>query len=214
MTVHPNQDKKRWQRPTRGVVGTLTRRSRRHVEAQNRRRAGTAWVRRSPRNGAHDQHLGVLCLAGRVFPCALGRGGVSSRKREGDGATPRAAMRVLTRYARPDRTWQRPASWTPIRSTMGWCDAPFTANYNRPINLPWHGSHEVLLRHDALYDRIIVLDWNITCRVHGRGSAIFFHQARVTGAKLQPTEGCIALPPQTMRKLVPILERLERLVVV
>jgi L,D-peptidoglycan transpeptidase YkuD (ErfK/YbiS/YcfS/YnhG family) len=38
--------------------------------------------------------------AGIVFPCALGRGGISALKREGDGATPLAAMRLLSGYVR------------------------------------------------------------------------------------------------------------------
>ena len=34
------------------------------------------------------QHPGRLCAAGRAWRCALGRGGIRTDKREGDGATP------------------------------------------------------------------------------------------------------------------------------
>ena len=43
---------------------------------------------------------GLLNVGGTVFPCALGRGGISAGKREGDGATPLGAMRLLSGYLR------------------------------------------------------------------------------------------------------------------
>ena len=45
-------------------------------------------------------------------------------------------------------------------------------------------------RDDHLYDIVGVLDWNISPRVRGRGSAIFLHLAR---PGYRPTAGCIAL---------------------
>ena len=42
-------------------------------------------------------------MGGKVYPCALGRGGIRALKREGDGATPLARMRVLSGYWRDDR---------------------------------------------------------------------------------------------------------------
>ena len=54
-----------------------------------------------PRPGRKSQ--GLLAFAGNVVPCALGKGGISALKREGDGATPLAAMRVLSARLRPGR---------------------------------------------------------------------------------------------------------------
>ncbi|TIP33008.1 MAG: hypothetical protein E5X90_08615, partial [Mesorhizobium sp.] len=51
-------------------------------------------VRARPGNPAQ----GLLQAGQTVFPCALGRGGISASKREGDGATPLAAMRILSGY--------------------------------------------------------------------------------------------------------------------
>ena len=65
-----------------------------------------------------------------------------------------------------------------------------------------------MLRVDHLYDICIVLDWNISERRRNRGSAIFLHIAR---PGLQPTEGCIAVSPATMRRLLPHIARGTRL---
>ena len=46
---------------------------------------------------------GLLNWRGLVFPCALGRGGIALLKREGDGATPLGAMRLLGGYFRKGR---------------------------------------------------------------------------------------------------------------
>jgi L,D-peptidoglycan transpeptidase YkuD (ErfK/YbiS/YcfS/YnhG family) len=59
-------------------------------------------------------------------------------------------------------------------------------------------------RDDQLYDMVVVLGYNDTPRIRGRGSAIFLHVAR--GA-LEPTEGCIALRRDHLRRLLPLLGR-------
>ena len=159
-----------------------------------------ATVRARPGN----PRQGLLSIGGKVYPCALGRGGISASKREGDGATPRARMRVLFGFWRADRH-RRPLSrlaFRPIRNDDGWCDAPGDANYNRPVRIPYPASHEHMLRNDRLYDYVIVLDWNIGRRKQGAGSAIFLHVAK---PGLQPTEGCVAVEPGTMRKILPLL---------
>ena len=147
----------------------------------------------------------LIATGGRVLPGALGRSGISSFKREGDGATPLAAMRLLAGYFRRGRM---PAAsrlpLLPIRADLGWCDAPGDACYNRPVRLPFRAGHEDMLRPDGLYDAVIVLDWNVTERRRGRGSAIFLHVARPGFA---PTEGCIAIEPEAMRWLLPRLSR-------
>lgn len=161
-----------------------------------------ATVRARPGN----PRQGFLSIGGRVFPCALGRGGIRAVKREGDGATPMAAMRVLEGYWRGDRA-RRPNSalgFRIIHAEDGWCDAPSDPNYNRPVQLPYPASHEHMHRHDRLYDHVIVLDWNYGRRMRGAGSAIFLHVAK---PGLQPTEGCIAVDPRTMRMILPLLSK-------
>ena len=129
-------------------------------------------------------------------------------KREGDGATPVASMRVVSGWFRPDRLL-RPATALPLRPITahnGWCDAPADPNYNRPVRLPFAASHETMLRADRLYDVCLVLDWNLPPfgRMRNGGSAIFLHIAR---PGFPPTEGCIAVAPETMRWLLPRIGR-------
>lgn len=155
-----------------------------------------------PRPGRKAQ--GLLCFGSTVFPCALGRSGISSRKREGDGATPLGPMRLLWGYVRPGRG-PLPASrltLLPAAPDLGWCDAVGDRNYNRPVRLPYSASHETMQRGDRLYDVVVVLDWNVRPAVRGRGSAIFLHLARPGFA---PTEGCVAVTRRTMQRLLPRL---------
>jgi L,D-peptidoglycan transpeptidase YkuD (ErfK/YbiS/YcfS/YnhG family) len=159
-----------------------------------------------------DPRRGVVEAGPLRLPCALGRGGRRHGKREGDGATPRATLRPLAVRYRPDRG-RRPATHLPvgvIRPGDGWCDDPRDRRYNRPVALPFPASHERMHRDDALYDVVVILDWNMRPAVRGRGSAIFLHIARPGFA---PTEGCIAVSPAAMRRLLPRLRRSSRIVV-
>lgn len=155
-----------------------------------------------PRPG--DQRRGLLAVGNRVLRCALGKGGIRSVKREGDGATPLGPMRLLTAFVRRDRPRRLVSGLAldPIRLADGWCDAAGDRNYNRPVRLPYAASHERMRREDHLYDVVIVLDANIRPRRRGMGSAIFFHLARPGYA---PTEGCIAVHPRDMDWLLPRL---------
>lgn len=155
-----------------------------------------------PRPGNRSQ--GLLNADGVVFRCALGRSGISALKREGDGATPLARMRLRSGYFRSERHPSRRSRLrlVPIRADLGWCDAPADANYNRPVRLPFRASHETMLRADGLYDSCLVLDWNIRPRRRNGGSAIFLHLAR---PGLRPTEGCIAVEREVMLRLLPHL---------
>lgn len=130
---------------------------------------------------------------GRCVRCALGRGGITTGKREGDGATPAGRFLLRQVYYRPDRL--RPPSGcrlpvVAIDPGLGWCDDPADAAYNRPVRLPFAASHEHLWRADGLYDLLAVVGYNDDPVIAGRGSAIFLHVARPGFA---PTEGCVAL---------------------
>lgn len=155
-------------------------------------------VRAAPR----DQRRAILQAGSLTIPAALGRSGRTSRKREGDGATPIGVMRLLHGYHRNDRV-ALPPTCLPSRvigNAMLWCDAPGHACYNRPVRAPFAFSHECLKRSDELYDVCIVMDWNIRSRKRSCGSAIFFHIAR---PGYTPTEGCVAISLRDMRRLLP-----------
>jgi L,D-peptidoglycan transpeptidase YkuD (ErfK/YbiS/YcfS/YnhG family) len=149
-----------------------------------------------------------MILAGTArFRCALGRHGVVSRKREGDGGTPRGALRVRRMFYRADRM-PRPRGLMPLRAIRdddAWCDTVADRRYNRLIRLPVrHASEERLKRADAVYDIIVELGWNDAPVRKGRGSAIFWHVAR---PGFTPTAGCVATARSVFHRLLPRLAR-------
>ncbi|MEP2530277.1 L,D-transpeptidase family protein [Shimia sp.] len=136
---------------------------------------------------------------GRVFPCTIGRSGLSGTKREGDGATPRGIHRITGLLYRADRM-ARPTAWAePVGKDDLWSDAPNTSTYNQLVQAPYSESHECLRRADPLYDLVLLTDWNWPIATPGHGSAIFLHQWRRPGF---PTEGCIAFRRDHLRWIV------------
>ncbi len=141
--------------------------------------------------------------AGESHPCAIGRSGViaAEQKREGDGASPAGAWPMRRLLYRPDRL-ERPETGLPISAIAeddGWCDAPQDRAYNQPVQRPYAASHERLWRDDEIYDLIVVLGHNDAPVRPGLGSAIFLHCAR---PDFTPTEGCVALAPETLLQLL------------
>lgn len=155
---------------------------------------------------------GRVQLGTVAIPCALGRGGVRSDKREGDGATPAGSHALRRLWHRGPRAalGRTGLPTRPIREDDGWCDAPADANYNRPVRLPYPASAEHMWREDGLYACVVEIGWNDRPRRKGRGSAIFLHVAR---PGYRPTEGCIAIAEKDFRKLLPRLGPRTRLVI-
>jgi L,D-peptidoglycan transpeptidase YkuD (ErfK/YbiS/YcfS/YnhG family) len=148
-----------------------------------------------------DHRRGRIVAGSLTIPCALGRGGTTHFKHEGDGATPAGRFRLLGCFYRADKG-RKPSARLPtaaIRPTDGWCDDPGDRRYNQPVQLPYPARHERLWRDDHLYDVLIDIDWNRGPITRGRGSAIFLHLAR---PDLAPTEGCVAVPAQAARRLL------------
>ncbi len=142
---------------------------------------------------------------GRMIPCAIGRGGLTRNKQEGDGATPIGSHRIMALMYRPDRGALPDtglALFPPIGPRDLWCDDRDHPAYNQPVRAPFAASHEQLRRADPLYDLVLVTDWNWPEATNGKGSAIFLHIWR---KPRHPTEGCIAF---AQRDLLWIIERL------
>ncbi len=155
---------------------------------------------------------GVVEIGALRFPCALGRRGVVAMKREGDGATPRGVWAMCQVFYHPRRV-RRPLTALRVRtlrSDDGWCDAVLDRNYNRFVRHPYTATAERLWRNDEIYDLIVVLEYNVTPRVQGRGSAIFLHVAR-TGRP--PTEGCIAVRRDGLLRILSVVRRGDKICV-
>ncbi|KJS42617.1 MAG: hypothetical protein VR71_14015 [Roseovarius sp. BRH_c41] len=151
-----------------------------------------------------------LRFRGQRYPCTLGRGGVSARKREGDGATPVGSHRIVGLLYRPDRM-ARPTDWAvPIRPGDLWSDDASHEDYNLMVRAPYPHSHEVLRRADPLYDLVLITDWNWPQAVRGRGSCIFVHRWRRPGF---PTAGCIGLRPDHLLRIARQITYGARLIV-
>lgn len=152
-----------------------------------------------------------LRFMGRRFACTIGRGGVSDRKAEGDGVTPRGVHRIVGMLYRADRM-ARPADWAvPIGPFDLWSDDVKDPDYNMMVSAPHRYSHERLCRADPMYDLVILSDWNWPYPVKGRGSAIFIHQWRGPG---RPTAGCVALRRADLLWIAPRINYSSRLVIV
>ena len=148
----------------------------------------------------------ALSLGDLTVPCLVGRSGIvdAASKREGDGATPAGTWRLREILYRPDRV-APPRTALPsaaIGRGDGWCDDPAEAEYNRRVALPFAGSHERLWREDHAYDVLVPLGYNDDPPVPDRGSAIFLH---CIGENRDFTEGCVAVAPESMAELLPLL---------
>lgn len=149
---------------------------------------------------------------GRQFPCSIGRGGITARKREGDGATPAGVHGFIGLMYRPDRMARAalPDWAVPIRRTDGWSDDPGLPDYNQITRLPHAGSHERLWRRDGQYDVLLLTDWNWPVAAPGHGSAIFVHVWR---GPRKPTAGCVAFARGDLLWIARRLRHQSRLIV-
>tara|TARA_R100000687_G_C6431231_1_gene155801 strand:- start:532 stop:1023 length:492 start_codon:yes stop_codon:yes gene_type:complete len=147
---------------------------------------------------------------GQLYPCTIGKAGITHNKREGDKATPAGIHRIVGMLYRPDRI-PAPVPWAmPIGPRDLWSDDGTQGDYNSLVQAPYPHSHEVLRRADPLYDLVILTDWNWPDAVAGRGSAIFIHQQRRPG---YPTEGCVAFSRAHLHQIAVRLTRHSRLIV-
>lgn len=160
------------------------------------------------RQAGTARHHGILTFDGEKVNCALGRGGIAEKQREGDGITPAGRWHVRALWHRPDRQTcggvfsGLKLSVHEIDPDAGWSDDPADPLYNQPVHLPHAFGHEKLWRADRLYDVFLPLGFNDAPPLAGRGSAIFFHLASIDFA---PTQGCVAVAPDVMQKIIPLL---------
>ena len=133
--------------------------------------------------------------------CAIGKRGISSKKKEGDLKTPKGKFKILYVLYRKDRVPKinTKIPKIQIKKNMGWCDDPKSKKYNKLIRFPLEFSAEKIFRKDNIYDIILVLNYNMNPIVKNKGSAIFIHVAKKNYKK---TEGCVALSKIHLLKIV------------
>jgi L,D-peptidoglycan transpeptidase YkuD (ErfK/YbiS/YcfS/YnhG family) len=135
------------------------------------------------------------------FRCALGKGGIKQKEREGDFITPKGKFKLIKIYYRFDRIKKINSTLKTIKikKNMGWCDDVSSNYYNKQIKISKKIGHEKLHRKDNLYDIIVVLNYNLNPIIKGKGSAIFLHVAKKNYNK---TQGCIALKKNELLSLI------------
>ena len=138
--------------------------------------------------------------------CAIGKRGISIKKKEGDLVTPKGTFKIKEIFYRKDRVQSliTRLKKTVIKKNMGWCDDPKSTKYNKLIYFPFKYSAEKLYRKENIYDIILVLNFNMNPVKKNKGSAIFIH---VTKKGFQPTQGCIALDKSELIKLVKSIKK-------
>ena len=126
------------------------------------------------------------------FKCSIGKNGISKKKKEGDGKTPKGLFSLGSLYFRPERL-SKPNTLIKaikIKKTMGWShDTKFPKYYNKLINVNKKIKHEKLFRKDHKYDLLILIQYNYFNSKVPKGSCIFLHLTN----NYKPTAGCIAL---------------------
>ena len=147
-----------------------------------------------------------LIINNYKLKCSIGKRGIKKNKCEGDGATPKASLKLGYILYRPDRVKNLKCNLKKVKITkrMGWCDDSQSKKYNRLIYFPFAYGAERLLRKDNIYDIIITTDYNSNPVLKKRGSAIFIHVAK---KNFQKTKGCIALKKNDLRLLLKLVKK-------
>ncbi|MDB9784535.1 L,D-transpeptidase family protein [Pelagibacteraceae bacterium] len=138
--------------------------------------------------------------------CALGKRGISVKKKEGDNITPKGTYKILNILYRKDRIPNIKTSLKKIaiKRNMGWCDDPKSKKYNMLISFPFSFKAEKLYKRRNIYDIVLVLDYNLKPVVKNKGSAIFIH---IASKNYDKTAGCIAISKYNIKKLIKLIDK-------
>ena len=138
--------------------------------------------------------------------CAIGKRGISKKRKEGDLITPKGNYSIKKLFYRKDRvkSLKTKLKKNIINKNYGWCDDSKSKKYNQLIKYPFNYSYEKLYRKDRIYDIILVLDYNINPIKKEMGSAIFIHVAKNNYSR---TKGCVAIKKNSLRKLVRLINK-------
>jgi L,D-peptidoglycan transpeptidase YkuD (ErfK/YbiS/YcfS/YnhG family) len=153
---------------------------------------------------------GYLIFKNFKFRCSLGKNGISNKKEEGDGTTPRGTFKLTKLFYREDKikNIRTNIKRVKIKKNMGLCDDPQSKFYNKLVKLPSNFSHEKLYRKDNIYNIAVVLDYNLNPIIKNKGSAIFIHVAK---KNYKATQGCIGLKQKELIKLIQIVKKNQRI---
>lgn len=133
----------------------------------------------------------------------LGRSGLSSRKREGDGSTPTGTYRLGATMYGIARDPGVKFAYHRLVCGDWWDEDPGSPAYNTFQHVAcgaqpaFGGESEALWRISPQYRYFAVIQYNAHPVVPGRGSAIFLHVSTAHG-----TAGCVSLPENRLLRLL------------
>ncbi len=127
--------------------------------------------------------------------CYVGRNGITSNKKEGDGKTPAGVYTLGQAFGVTPASGSK-RSYLTVNSNYYWVDDSSSKYYNQLVNASKTGiawsSAEHLVDYSRAYKYAIAINYNTDC-VPGKGSAIFLHCS--TGSA---TAGCVAVSESNM----------------
>ncbi len=128
----------------------------------------------------------------------VGRNGVSTDKREGDGRAPAGLFSLGYAFgnnAKPETGMM----WQEVTKDTYWVDDPDSKYYNQWVegtaDADWD-SAEHLSASPKSYAYAVVVEYNTENTVPGKGSAVFLH------CKNEPTSGCVAAPQEEILRIL------------
>ena len=144
--------------------------------------------------------------------CAIGKRGISNKKKEGDYCTPKGILKFKAVFYRKDRVPKIKTQLKKVAITknMGWCDEPKSKSYNKLVKFPFSYSAEKLYKRNSIYDIIVITNYNIRPTIKNKGSAIFLHIAK---KNYTPTKGCIAVSKKDLKLLLKFIDKKTKLIV-
>ncbi len=141
------------------------------------------------------------------WPARVGRSGLSTHHREGDGTTPLGTFSIGPTLFGLDPPPGGELAYHRLGCGDWWDEDAASPTYNRFRHItcgtvpPFHGASEALWRVTVAYREFAVVQYNARPVVPGRGSAIFLHDD--TG---RATNGCVSLG---RARLISLLRRLR-----
>ena len=155
----------------------------------------------------------LLLYKGYKLKCCIGKSGLTTRKKEGDLATPKGLFKLGLLYYRKDRikTLKCKLKKKVIKKNMGWCDDVRSKKYNKEISFPFKYRAEKLYRIDRIYDIFINIKYNQSPIIKGKGSAIFLH---LSNKKYKATKGCVAILKKDFLKILPFIDQKTKILII
>lgn len=130
----------------------------------------------------------------------LGKNGVTSKKKEGDGKTPLGEFELGLLLGKEFIKNKNNLQYIQITQKLYWVDDCKSKYYNQLIDISkvqkdWD-SAEHLIKYPIQYEYLIEVKANPN-NIPGKGSAIFLHCTNNN-----PTEGCIAINRMAMKRIM------------